>query len=131
MSDTSYARTFEQSNKLILYQMLEIGVNIASAVLSGYREIDDPVLKHSLFIDKFNIMIHSLLAVMNYNIADMPVPLKLKIEKLTNDVTSDLKSLSDWVRNPMYSPDHAYGNVLMNKSQKDFTKNVTSETGGL
>ena len=54
---------------------------------------------------------------------DIPPELKERIITTSQMVTEELNFMLDWISNPVYSPDHPYGNKIMKEANKDFDQN--------
>ena len=104
-------------------------VNIAENVLSRQRKIGDPVLRHSLFLDKLLLMLDISMGILQEFSNEYPEELRGKIETLSISIQKDLSDLMNWVSNPVYSPDHPYGQGIMKSAKKDFTKHSTDDDG--
>lgn len=47
------------------------------------------------------------------------------IEELTESVSKYMKGLDNWIKTPMYSPDHPYGNKMMRSAEDDLKKKAS------
>jgi hypothetical protein len=91
-------------------------ITTASYVLAGYREIEDPVLRYSLLVDKLAIMLHIVVGLIEVHAPTTPGPQQLQYQNLVTGLRSDMKDLSAWIQHPVYSPDHPFGRNLMLQS---------------
>ena len=87
------------------------------------RRIEDPVLIYSLFVDKLSLVLDIGTGVMKGYIDDdkYPIELRDRIGNLSVTVQKDLEDLMKWIRHPIYSPNHPYGNKIMDRSKDNFT----------
>ena len=82
------------------------------------KKIRDPVTRHILFLEK----LLSFKDVMMASLETIPMSKESKIrsEKLCAIINGEVESLIDWIQQPIYSPDHAFGNSMMKEAEKDF-----------
>lgn len=115
------------------HKRIETFVNIASNILTRYRNLNNPIMRHMMFIDKVYLLLDILIGTLE-SIDDIPPQLKQKIDKLIIDTKKDLGDLSNWI---MASPDNS-SNTIKNIYQdnnledadtvflnKSFTEKVT------
>lgn len=120
--------------------------NVASNVIIGMidrlNKIEDPIVRHNLFIEilrlviepGFNVMIGFLESELeNYNeklqsenseetkrnIKNIEITLK-NLNKISKDLSIQFDDLSKWIRQPIYSPDHPVGRRMMDSAKENF-----------
>lgn len=115
----SQEKGLEQTNDRIL-----IILSVAERILSRQTTIDDPVVRYSLFLEKLALAMDISLAVLDSQLNGLPETTKDKAHKLKNDINEELLSLMSWVRSPVYSPDHPYGNEMKKSAERSFESNI-------
>lgn len=88
-------------------------------IFTRYGDIEDPVLRSMLFLDKFFIALDifdAYLVGLNVH-ADV----RVKAKEVSKMIKEHVKNLSDIVTVSTYAPDHpSLGNKIMKKAQKHF-----------
>jgi hypothetical protein len=88
----------EKQEKEGYHKRIELLVNSLSNTLARYKNLNDPVLRHMMLIDKLYLTLDLVLGALE-TIDDVPPLLKQKIDKLVGDTKGELTELSDWVMN--------------------------------
>ncbi len=92
--------------------------------IDRYKNIEDPVLKNMLILDK-------VLSLLDFSSGLIEVGIDKKVndpelgssvKRTFKDVLQLFRELSDHVMSPSYSPDHPYGKNLMNMSLNNFNE---------
>lgn len=106
--------------------LLKCGISVVENILNRQRNIDDPVVRYSIFVDKMSLILDMGYGVLKGYVDNdkYPVDLRDKLDKVCSDLQKDLDGLMSWVRKPVYSPNHPFGSQIMNQSNVDF-KNQT------
>lgn len=108
---------------------LQQNIRTAEAIIKVFergierqRRSGDPVMRATLLFDKLCLVLDILCAglLSNEETKDYPKELNEKILKTSNMVTEELTFVLDWISNPTYSPDHPFGNNIMESSKKHF-----------
>ena len=99
---------------------------VIESIFNRQRRVDDPVVRYSLFVEKLLMIVDMGLGASKGFISDDKYPddLRNKVDELTASLQSDLEDLLKWIRHPVYSPDHPYGNGFMTASKEDFELHV-------
>lgn len=120
----------KEKEKKYRIKMIEAFIQTASITLNRYHNVRDPVIRYSLVLDKFCLLLEFLsgMALSYLEIEEVPSDLLLKAEKLIEGVHEEMQKLSEWIQQPHYSPDAPLGKDLMNEAKKDFTQNSSSST---
>ena len=101
-------------------KMIECALNSIRIILNRYKDIDDPVIRNSLLVDKFILMIDIFTGMTEVFTKQYSLELREKLQGVTKEVHEELKELSKWIQMPTYSPDHPFGNTLMKEAEKNF-----------
>jgi hypothetical protein len=110
------------SEELFLYEGF---CNTINNMTRRYKSIPDPMLRHSLVLDKFLIFTDLMAGMMeskseNWN---LPESLKIKMRCALENTRAELNSLSEWVISPIFSPSHPFGEKIMMTASRDFDAN--------
>jgi len=97
-------------------KQLDALLGVATAVMSMYEAHEDPVIRHTLFLDKINILLMAGLAMFQTMGPKFTPEQQVKVTELATMFNREIKSLSDWVLSPTYSPDRPFGQNLMRKA---------------
>lgn len=105
--------------------MIASVINTAENIFNRQRKIDDPIIRYSLFVDKLSMVLDASSGFLKGFTDDEKYPsdLRDRIDHLSNTIHKDLDDLMEWIRHPIYSPDHPYGDKIMDKSKDDFKSN--------
>src|SRR5207244_3626821 len=98
---------------------IEAVVTGLQQTLQRYEKISDPTLKFSLVLDKFLFMTDMLSGLVQAQVKECPPHLHDAVLKLTISVRTMLMELSEWVMHPVYSPDHPFGQNVMQTAARD------------
>lgn len=103
-------------------KVINAALGVCESILSRQRNIEDPTLRYSMFVDKLLMFLDIGIGLGKATLDDDDYPdeLKERFEKLSEMLTNDLNSLMKWIQNPVYSPDHPYGNSMMKSSENNF-----------
>jgi hypothetical protein len=80
--------------------MIGLAVNCAKVLFERYRNEEDPVLRHSLFIDKFQLLSDMLYGVSKTFLKRYDPELQREITNLVKDIRKDFSQLSEWIKAP-------------------------------
>ena len=121
MSDPEYDQRILEDN----IALLKCGLSTIKTILKRQRNIDDPVVRYSVFVDKLSLILDMGVGVLKGYVDNDKYPTELRDElnALYNDFQQDLDGLMSWVRKPIYSPDHPLGSQIMNESNNEFQQN--------
>lgn len=113
-------------------------------IIKRYADTKDPIIRYTLFLDKFLIIFDMLTALMNSKIectvfsededigeiaSDSPQysnlltkteQVKEKVKIITEKLRVEFGKLSDYIQKDLYSPDHLTGSSLLREAEKDF-----------
>lgn len=133
MEETEYEREQRLREEKDLEEQIMVMKGIVEAVesvLSRQRKCKDPVVRYSLFVDKLLTILDVGMGMFKGLTDDEKYPLELrtKINNLALTLQQDLADLMDWIQQPIYGPDHPYGNRMMRSSMNDFTMNKESKS---
>lgn len=99
------------------------------ATLKRYQNIKDPMTRTTLILDKFILMCDLMQGMMSCNWA-AAYDLEPGTAELINEIPEMIKQLSmktmDYVQQPMYDPQHPYGQQIQTAAQADFASQSTA-----
>jgi len=107
--------------------MLEMVISSLEKTLNRNFEVKDPVIRYTLFIDKLYMIIDTMSsmsdAYLKYNQDEMGISNDhvTRMNKLSKSLQKEMKMLADWVQNPVYSPDHPLGKMMMESAKNDYS----------
>lgn len=112
---------------------LESIVGSLERIFNRNFEVNDPVTRYTLFLDKLymfiDISISMSEAYVKYSDPKNEISTDhiIRIKRLALSIQEEMKKLSNWVQNPIYSPDHPLGKMMMESAKNDFNKNIKNE----
>ena len=130
MSDDEFVikNTKDEYDKRRQQDNVMMAKSIATAVTSIFnrqRQIDDPVLRSCLFVDKLGMALDVMTSVLQTvsNEDYFTEEVRLQVEKTCQIVQEELQHLMEYCRSPSYSPDAPFGKHLMDKVEKSYHNN--------
>jgi hypothetical protein len=128
-------------------EKLRTVVRVCGAILKRYKDTEDPVIRYTLFLDKFQIIVDMLIGVISSNVifkefemeradpgittlqeySDFKVKeqaIKDEINTIAETLRDELSKLSDYIQRDMYAPDHNAGSKLMKEAKADYEAKV-------
>ena len=110
---------------------IELILNTLDRTLTRRTKINDPVQRHLLLIDTLTIAvdfglmgIKTLITEGKEDEEGKETPEYANImrlyERVNDQTTKQLESLTDWIQQPTYGPDHPYGRTIYNKAAEEF-----------
>jgi hypothetical protein len=99
---------------------IESAVYALQQTLQRYEKIPDPAMKFTLVLDKFLWATDMLTGFIQAQIKDYPQHLSEPSLKVVAQVRQLLSELQDWVMHPVYSPEHPFGQNVMQSAKQDF-----------
>lgn len=106
-------REKEQKEQAIRAVLSAVENNFARA-----QRIKDPVTRNIVFLEKLLTVGDICIGGLNTYGIDFPEDLKLRSENITKVINTQIEGLIDWIQQPIYSPDHFLGNMMMKKVRK-------------
>lgn len=137
-------------DKVISLGRIEMAVNIGKTILTRYSETRDPIIRHTLFLDKFQLLIDVMLgmattdimfdefdlrrrdpgidALEEYsNLKIKETSVKNTISEVSDILKEEMRKLSDYIQKDLYSLDNDSGTTLTKKAEsKEGTKKSVS-----
>lgn len=130
-------------SKMSNLQDIEMGVNIAHSILSRYNDTKDPIIRYTLFLDKFMLILDALSGVVmsdfifrqfdlerkDSDITHLKEYSELKVKQggiqdkivaVVSKLRIEMNKLSDYIQKDLYSPDHRPGSELMKEAKIHF-----------
>lgn len=101
-------------------QGIEIALSILNNGIARHKRSGDPVLRTTMLVDKLCTIVDVGLGYINTQDDDLPLELKERMTVTSKSITEELNFMLDWISNPVYSPDHPYGNNIMKEANKEF-----------
>jgi len=102
-------------------RLIESTLYVVNTILTRQRNVRDPVVRYSMFIEKFLMAIDLGVGAIKVLIDDeIPLETRDRIDQAAETLQHDLTDLLDWIQHPIYSPDHPYGKQILNESKSHF-----------
>lgn len=111
---------------------IESVVYALQQTLQRYEKIPDPAMKFTLVLDKFLWATDMLTGFIQAQIKDYPQYLSEPSLKVITQTRQLLSELQEWVMHPTYSPEHPFGEEVMQRSGQNFkdkTPTMESKAG--
>ena len=90
---------------------------MAEKMFDRMTNIQDPVVRHSILVDKLCMIIDLAMAALENYDEYFDENLQGRVDALSRDVQNELKSLLSWIQSPVHSPDHPFGQAEMKRTQ--------------
>lgn len=110
----------EEQQRQDKIRAIETIINTLERNFKRHESVDDPVIRYTLLVDKLCLAVDLAMAALDNFSDDVPDNLKSRITNLSSHLNNDLISLMEWIRQPVYSPDHPHGQFMMRQSQQSF-----------
>lgn len=110
----------EANEKIKKIHMIECMLFVLNNGINRHRRSEDPVIRATLLMDKLCNFIDIGLSFLITDNPTLPEDTKEKMKKTAEEIENELNFVLDWIKSPMYSPDHCYGKFVMKESEKDF-----------
>jgi len=112
-SEAAEKRRQEETDRI-----LRIVLGVIEGTLVDYRSIPDQAIRHSLFVDKFAIALRIGVEIVRSAAITKHTPpdLALRTENVCTQLLAQVTELGEWIRSPMYNPDHPYGHHAMQQA---------------
>ena len=129
MDENQEQQSYEEKRKAEDKKNFEMAANVFINLLENinkrHNAVKDPATRYALLVDKLCLGLDTGLAMMNMMMEQVGADpeLQIKIEAASAKLQTQLTGLMDWVINPVYGPDHPFGNNIMNNAATDFNTN--------
>lgn len=94
-------------------QKIKLIISSIKRTLERYHTKKDPVVKYTLIIDKFHVLMDIIVSFLLINLKDLSEDDRKEFESMIEILHNDLNSLEEWVQAPIYSPDHPFFKIQM------------------
>lgn len=94
-------------------EIVTILVEFLESNLKRQEKMKDPVIRHTVFLEKLCMGAELGLCGLKSNVNKFPLELQVRLDAVTKLVMDKIVELEDWIQQPIYSPDHPYGNNMM------------------
>lgn len=98
---------------------VEMTLNSINNMFARLKGIADPGTRHCLFVDKLCMSLDILMGLLQVRLKEYTPDIRNKAETTLSNLQKQLQDLFEWLQNPVYSPDHAFGNMLMKSAEED------------
>lgn len=102
-------------------------LNVFENMLKRNRSVPDPATRTLLFVDKLLMVIDVLTGYLKTYSYKYSEPLQQRIDTTSNDLQKELQFITEWILHPQYSPDHPFGESVMNEARKEFHESCNSD----
>ena len=105
--------------------MMESIVGSLERILNRNFEVKDPVSRYIMFLDKLYMFIDISMSMSEAYIKygnkedEISTDFVVRINNLAISIQKEMKMLSNWIQNPIYSPDHPLGKMMMESAKSD------------
>ena len=121
--NNSVENNYEEKRKEENRMLCRAAINIVKLTLNRYSNVQDPVLRHALLVDKLLLFVDiGLGAGKEYIQKEIGDECAEEFENVSLILQNDLKLLMDWIQTPSYSPDHPFGNNMMKQSNDNYSQ---------
>lgn len=110
--------------------VIEMVLGVVNNGIERHKRSVDPVMRSTLLVDKLCTIVDLGLVAMTLNHENLPDELKERMRDSADSIKKELDFLLDWISNPQYSPDHAYGNAVMKGASNNFNINANTNPNG-
>ena len=101
---------------------IRIGVGMASSLLTRQQSVSDQATRSMMFVDKLLLLLDGGLPAMQalQHRFKLPDDIMSSIEQVGKLMRVEVNKLMQWIQKPHYSPDHPYGQHLMQGAKAEF-----------
>src|SRR5687767_14566970 len=96
--------------------------------LNRHVNSGDPIIRATLLFDKLCLGVDLMNAMVVNTNNDLPEDIKKEITATSEKLSGELDYVFNYILTPQYSPDHPYGNHLMQKSAEHFNSSANSDS---
>jgi len=100
-------------------QYVETSLNTINNMFARLKGIPDPSTRHCLFVDKLCLLLDMSMALLQVRMKEYTPEIRNKAETTLANLQKQLQELFEWLQNPVYSPDHAFGNMVMKNAEEE------------
>lgn len=100
---------------------------VITNMIARHRRQKDPVIRATLLFEKLCTICDLITATMGTVNRDLPEESQKKMMDITETLQTELNFVMDWINSPIYSPDHPFGQNLMNSCEKSFEESSSKE----
>lgn len=94
--------------KLDEAKKLDLAISIIDRIMTRYQHVKDPATRHMLFVDKFCILLDTVIGMLDSQPIDDASDdsfdgkeLRVKAKKLASDLQSEMAMLLEWIQTSM------------------------------
>lgn len=124
--DNEYRERQREDTERIIRAM----INSINNMFSRQKQIDDPVVRYSIFVNTLSMSLDIMLGVVSSILHDEKYPysedILLQTQKVTKIVQDELVNLMNYVRSPSYSPEAPFGKSLVENMSNKFNAQVNN-----
>jgi len=118
------AETIEAENRKIKERHIGTIVRIFNKSLTRQRRQNDPVMRYTLFVEKFAMALDCFTVFLEEEAHGLSPDVINQAKKVGEEVEEELNNLMDWIRAPHYSPDHTVGAQIMKECEKHLSNSI-------
>lgn len=119
--ELEYLKKKQEENR----EHVELVLSIISKTMNRYRSAKDPVMRFSLFVDKFCLLLEIATSMLESKLFidarfANAEDLRKQAKELSTRIQDEMTALQMWIQNPHYDPDHPLGNEMMTAAGSNF-----------
>ena len=118
---------YEERERKEKVEIATLIVNVLEENLKRQRLYRDPVTRNSIFLEKLLCILDGFKAATSTYCTELPEDLQKRMENVLGLLNTNITSLIEMIQQPCYSPDHPYGENMMNMAKSDFETNSESK----
>jgi hypothetical protein len=93
--------------------------NTVELMLNRIQKHEDPVIRYTLLLDKFNSMLEIGISVAT-TLETLPIETSIRIKEVFAKLQAELDLFADYIKKPHISPDHPVGIQILKNGKNSF-----------
>lgn len=100
-------------------------IDVVKASINRDRRIKDPMVRNMMFLKNLTLLLDAgaIAATAISTEMELDESNQREINNLNKMINEGITALMNWIQNPIYGPNHPYGEQMMKNAQEDYKIN--------